>query len=416
MDLKNKHALVYDFGLFTENALRLLRDFASVKYFCPWAEAFPEPFRMKIGEGLDGMERVATFWDHVDRADLIFVPDTACSDMTEYLKEHDYPVAGAGAAEKIELDRWYGRQMQGRNGLPVQETHRVKGITALEEFCKAHEGYYIKVDNSFRGISESFKHQDRKSSESRIDYIAYKVGPYKEDVVFICEELLSGVEPGLDGITFDGELLFPTMCGYERKGSGYIGRVYQSEEQFPEGLRAIHEGFAPEFAKRKTRFFYSAEVKIDKDRVPYLLDPTMRLAAPGVAAIQCELIENYSEVVYGLGTGEKVAPVMKHKYAAAVSMESSEACKTFTNVTFPKELRRWVKLRMAVKHRGDYYSVPPFDGLGAVIAFGETIREAVETVKERVKQVDAISLNTDLGGLDELNDDIQEGKRYGIRF
>lgn len=416
MDLKNKHALVYDFGLFTENALRLLRDFGSVKYFCPWAEAFPEPFRMKIGEGLEGMERVPTFWNHVDDADLIFIPDTACSDTTEYLKEHDYPVAGAGAAERLELDRWHGRQVQSKNGLPVQETHRIKGISALVDFCKAHKDYYIKVDNSFRGISESFKHQDWKSSESRIDYIAYKVGPYKEDVVFLCEELLGGVEPGYDGITFDGELLYPTMTGYERNGSGYIARVCQSQEQFPEALRAIHEGLSPEFEKHKTRFFYSTEVRLDKDRVPYLIDPTIRLAAPGVAAIQCELIENYSEVVCGLATGEKVLPVMRHKYAAAVSMESSEACKTFVNITFPKEMRQWVKLRMAVKHRGDYYSVPPFDSLGAVIAFGDTITEAVGTVKERVKQVDGIGLSADVAGLDELNHDIQEGKRYGIRF
>jgi hypothetical protein len=206
------------------------------------------------------------------------------------------------------------------------------------------------------------------------------------------------------------------MGGYERKGSGYIGRVYRTEEQVPEALRAIHEGLSPEFQKCRTRFFYSTEVKIDKDRVPYLIDPTIRLAAPGVAAIQCELIENYSQVVYGLATGEKIAPVMKHKYAAAVSMESSEACKNFVNISFPKELRQFVKLRMAIKHRGDYYSVPPFDSLGAVIAFGETVGEAMDAVKERVKQVEAISLNVDLGGLDDLNDDIQEGKRYGIGF
>ena len=35
MDLKNKHCLVYDLGLFTENALRLVRDCASVKYYVP---------------------------------------------------------------------------------------------------------------------------------------------------------------------------------------------------------------------------------------------------------------------------------------------------------------------------------------------------------------------------------------------
>jgi len=239
---------------------------------------------------------------------------------------------------------------------------------------------------------------------------------YCADNPFICEELLPGVEPGIDGATWEGDLIFPTQCGYERKGSGYIGRVYRREDELPEAMRVIHEGFAPEFAKYKTRFFYSTEIKIDKDRVPYLLDPTIRLAAPGVAAIQTELIENYSEVVYGFATGERVDPVMKHKYCAAVSMESSEASKTFVNITFPKEMRQWVKLRMAVKHKGDYYSVPPFDSMGVVISLGDSIRSCVEEVKERIKEVEAISLNTDLAGLDELERDIQEGKAYGINF
>ncbi|MGA2109622.1 MAG: hypothetical protein ABSH25_18515 [Syntrophorhabdales bacterium] len=161
---------------------------------------------------------------------------------------------------------------------------------------------------------------------------------------------------------------------------------------------------------------YCADNPFNKDRVPYLLDPTIRLAAPGVAAIQCELIENYSEVVYGLATAQLVTPAMRHKYVAAVSMESSEAAKTFVNITFPKEMRRWVKLRMAIRHGSDYYSVPPFDSLGAVIGFGDSIKEAIDLVKERVKQVEALSLNTDLGGLDDLYSDIQTGKAYGINF
>ncbi len=50
MDLRNKHCLVYDLGLFTENALRLVRDCASVKYYVPNSEAFPEPFKAQIGK------------------------------------------------------------------------------------------------------------------------------------------------------------------------------------------------------------------------------------------------------------------------------------------------------------------------------------------------------------------------------
>ena len=60
--------------------------------------------------------------------------------------------------------------------------------------------------------------------------------------------------------------------------------------------------------------------------------------------------------------------------------------------------------------------MPPFDSLGSVIALGDSVREVVETVKDRAKQVQAISISTDLGGLDELQKDIQEGKLYGINF
>ena len=136
----------------------------------------------------------------------------------EWLKKHGYPVAGAGAAERLELDRWYGRRVQAKNGLPVHETHRIKGIAALRKFCAVHKDFYIKVDNEFRGISESFKHHDKHSSESRIDYIAYKVGPYKEDVVFICEELLDGVEPGIDGDHVGRRAALPCDRGLREQG------------------------------------------------------------------------------------------------------------------------------------------------------------------------------------------------------
>jgi hypothetical protein len=416
MSLKSKHALVYDLGLFTENALRLLRDCASVKYFVPWQDAFPEPFKAKIGEGLDGMERVGSFEEHLDEADFIFVPDTTCARLVEWLRKHEYLVAGAGSAEKLELDRWHGRMRQKWNELPVQATHRIKGVTALYKFSREYPNYFVKVDVDFRGISESFYTKNAQYAESRIDWIAYKSGPYKEDVIFICEEALEGVEPGLDGITWEGELVYPTTVGYERRGSGIITRVYQTEKELPEAVKWIDGGLAPEFKKHKTHFFYSAEFKIGEDKIPYLIDPTIRLAAPGVAAIQTELFENYSEIIYGMATGEKVAPVIEHKYAAAVSMESSEAAKTWVNISFPVSLRQWIKLRMAVKHDKKYYSVPPFDSLGTVIGFGDTVKEAVDLVKERVKQVEAISLNTDLGGLDQIVADIQTGKTVGINF
>jgi hypothetical protein len=415
MSLKAAHVLVYDLGLFTEQALRLLRDCAEVKYFVPWTSAFPEIFKEKIGDGLDGLERVDYFWDHVDKADFIFVPDTHCSDVVQFLRRHNYPVAGVGSAERLELDRWYGRTQQKDNGLPVQETHKIVGIDALMEFCKTHKNYHIKID-TFRGIEESFLHIDFHQSESTFYKMAHTLGPYKEDIVFLCEEDIPGVEPGLDAITWEGELIYPCMVGYESPGTGIVEHTCFSPDETPVALQLIDEGLRPVFKEHGMRFFYSAEIKIGKDRIPYLIDPTMRHAAPGTSAIQCELFENYSEVVYGLATGEKIKPIIKHKYSAALPMNSEEGSKEWVNVGFPADMRQWIKLRMAVKKGNDYYMVPGFESTGCVIGFGETVEEAINVVKERSKEVKAKRLNKDPTGFDGISEHIEEGRKYGINF
>jgi len=417
-NLSKKQALIFDMGLFTEVAVRFARDFGSVKYFNPNYESFPKPFKEKTGEGLEGVERIGEveFWDSLDKADIIMFPDNTCAGIVEYLKRYEYPVCGVGYAEKLEINRWYGRTVQKDNGLPIQETHKITGMKALEEFCKTHKNYFIKMDNSFRGVSESFHHKNWKYSEPRIDSISQKITPYKEDVVFICEEKLGGIETGYDSIVFDGEQLFPMTGGYERKGVGYIARIYDKEADLPDAFKTIHSGLEPEFKKCKTRFFYSTEIKIDKDRVPYLIDPTLRCAAPGVNAIQLELISNYSEVCYGLAVGIKVNPIMKHKYAAAMALESSEAKDGWLNVTFPKEMRQWVKLRMAINHGGDYYAVPGFDSICSVVALGDSIKDVVNTVKERVKEIHATGIEADVGDFEAIIDDVNLGKQYGISF
>ena len=414
--MKNKRVLVIDHGLCPEMAVRFMRDCAEVKYYSTWEQAFVDDLRGKIGVGMEGIERVSSPGPHIDAADFIVFPDTMSSGWAEFLKKHEYPVAAAGTSEKLELDRWYGRNVQRKNNLPTQETYKITGVTELRKFCAGHKNFYIKVDNEFRGISESWEHTDEKSSESRIDYIAYKAGPpFKEEIIFVCEEKLPGLEPGLDAITFDGNLLYPTMGGYEKKGCGYVGRTYD-EKELPPAFKLIHDGLSAEFKKNKTRFPYSVEMMIDKDRVPYLLDQTIRLALPGVASLQYEMIDNYTEVFYGLATGQKIAPRMKAKYGAALSMESSEATKVPVNISFPKNMRQWIKFRMACKKGGEFYSIPPFDSVLCVVALGNSVKEVVDLVIEREKEIKGTGLGGNTGDFIKIPDDINTGKSYGINF
>ena len=415
-NMGNKKALVIDnSGNNIETAVRFLRDCAEVKF----ATYSGSELAGLIGKGLDGLERVDDPLAHVDKADFIFVPDTCSGELVEFLKNHDYPVAGAGSVEKLEVDRKFAREYQEKSGLPVQHTFFVKGVTDLRMFCSEHKDFFVKVDNEWRDISESFKHTDLKSSEPRIDYIALKAQPYKEDVTFVCEEVLKGVEPGTDGITFDGDLLFPTMAGYEISKKSYIARVYKTEEDYPDPFRQIHEALAPEFKKRKTRMFYSSEIIIPKNKKPYLLDLTMRMASPGGVSLQTELIENFTEVCYGLATGNKPTPVFKYKYGIAVPMETSESLKNFVNVDFPKELRQWIKFFHVCKKKSDYYSIPtlpPDPVVCCVVALGNSVKEVAKIVKERMDAVKGNGIHGDESGLSKIDKLISDGEGVGINF
>jgi hypothetical protein len=415
INLSNKTCLVYDFGLFTEQAARLARDFGRVYYFCPWQDAFPKIEKSLIGQDFDGLIRISSFWDYVDEADIIFVPDTHTGDLVEFLKSKGYKVVGPGKAEILELNRILGRKVQKELGLPTQETYVLKGLEKLREFLKnTKEQFFIKL-NTFRGTIETFRHIDYESSEPLLDHIAYESGPEQHILEFIAEKALEGIEPGGDHIFSGDSIFYPTMYGFELKGAGYIGKIVD-EKNYPEPLKKIDDALSIVLEELNYSFFYSTEVIVTKDKKGYLIDPCIRLAAPVVSALQTELIENYSEVVYGLATGEKIQPRYKAKYGGGVAFESEWAQNHWLKVSFPKELRQWIKLRMAMKFNDAYYAVPGFTSICSVIAIGNSPEEVFEQVKERSEKVKAYLLEKNLSGLEQLKKIIKDAKDYGIDF
>lgn len=413
-NLKDKKVLCWDYGLFPELCSRLARDVAKVWYFVPWGDAFPRANKALIGEGIEGLERVLNFFDYIDKADFLYFPDTHCGDLVEFLKAKGYSVTGVGKAEELELDRWKGRQTQKEVGLPTQTTRRVKGLDALKSILEKEKNKFVKL-SIFRGDIESWKHTDYESSKPLLDHLAYDLGPKQNHIEFTVEDEIKGVEPGLDGIVFDGDNLSPCIVGYELKGMGYIGSVMPYESVCPQ-LKTVNDKLAPVFKKLKTRFFFSTEVMIPDKNKGYLIDYTCRSAAPCVSAIQTELLENFSEVIYGLATGQKIQPIMKYKYAAGVSVESGWADKHWLQISFPKELRRWIKLRMACKFDNNYYAVPGFPSLASVIALGNSVDEAINLCKERSKEIKAYQIDVNLSGFDLMKKEIEDGRSKGVNF
>ena len=414
LNLKNKTCLVYDFGLFTEQAARLARDFGTVWYYVPWEDAFPKIEKSLIGQDFDGLVRISNFWEYVDKADIIFIPDTHTGGLVEFLKSKGYKVAGPGEAESLELNRVLGRKIQKKLGLPTQDTWVVKGLDNLREFLKTKQNVFVKL-NTFRGTIETFRHIDYDSSEPLLDHIAYEAGPEKYILEFVVEKEIEGIEPGTDNIFHTDEILSPTMYGFELKGTGYIGKIVPVNE-IPEPLRKVDEGLSKVLKKLNYRFFYSTEVIVTKNKKGYLIDPCIRLAAPVVSALQTEIIENYSEVVWGLATGEKILPKYKAKYGGGVAFESEWAQNHWVKVSFPQEIRQWVKFRMAMKFNNSYYAVPGFTSLCSIVAIGNTPEEVFEQVKERANHLKAYLIEKNLSGIENLKKILKEAHQYGITF
>jgi predicted RNase H-like HicB family nuclease len=187
-------------------------------------------------------------------------------------------------------------------------------------------------------------------------------------------------------------------------------------DKVPKQLKNINDALAPVFEEMQTRFFFSTEAMIPNETEGYLIDYTLRHAAPTVSAIQTELIENFGDVIYGLATGEKIQPIMNYKYAAAVPLESEWADKHWLKVTVEPEVRRWFKFRMACSFDGNYYSTPGFQSLGSVVALGDTIEETIDLLKERAEMVKAHQIEVNLADLECITEQIDEGRELGVEF
>ena len=419
MDLSNKKVLVIDFGLFSEIAARLARDCGHVYYFVPWQDAFPKMSKALIGQNFKEIDRVMEYEPLLDSVDLIVFPDTHSGAHVEFLRSHGYPVAGVGQAEELELDRWEMRQIQKEIGLPSQDTELITGIVNLFEYLSEVKHKFVKM-NIFRGDIESFYHSDIESSIPLLNHLRYDLGPKADEVEFVVEDEVKGCEPGLDCIIWDSQVLSPTMYGFEKKGAGYIGRVCDIKD-IPPQLKMVQDKLAPIFKAYRYRFFFSSEVICPNKTDGYLIDPCCRFAAPAVSAIQTELIENFSEVMFSFAGEQPVMPIMRHKYGAGIVLYSDWANANWLNVQIPKELSRWIKFRMASCFESDsgnmeYWAVPGHTTIATAVGLADTYEEAASIAVERSKEVKGYQIQGGEEDIKKVLNAIEDGKRYGIRL
>jgi hypothetical protein len=295
----------------------------------------------------------------------------------------------------------------------------IKGLDKLRDHLKKNENKWIKVD-CFRGTFESFHAINYRLTEPVLDELEWKLGPYKNEVVFIVEDAIDGndvVEVAFDGYSIDGEYPDKTCFGYEVKGVSYASRVKKYKDLSPI-ITDFNAAISPTLKKYQYRNFISPEIRVGKDNVAYMIDFCCRMPSP-ISELYHELMTNLPEIIWYGAEGKIVQPVFCAEYGMTVVIHSDWAEKNWQAIYFPPEIRQWVKLRNFCKINGDYYIVPYADGsvnIGAIVAIGSSIDECVKKLKSYADKVEGYRINIETGSLEQAQEYIKKGEALGIKF
>lgn len=407
--------LIYDFGLFTSLAEVLARHGAKVGYFVPWETSFSDGRELLIGEGLEGVER-HKYWDDVvdDYTTLVF-PDCMCGDLQAYYRRKGYNVYGSGKAAELELLRWKTKERFEKAGLPVNKCYKVKGTKALRQFFLDHEdedGWFVKV-SGLRGLGETWFARNYRDAKGMIDELDSKHGVLVYLLHFIIEKSIPEAdEIGYDGISIDGQFPKASFYGYEIKDKAYFGALTDYDD-LDEDLKKVNAVCAGVMNELEYRNSFSSELRNE-----YCIDLTARHASPAGEVIY-EAIQNLPEVITAGARGELVEPEWSHKYGAQIILCSEWAMEHSLPVTFPEEIRPFVKLynHCRVDDEGpiglaDYFvpQIAKMKQIGSVVALADDPQEAVDLCKERAKQVKAFDLEMETDALDEAMELVEKSE------
>jgi len=407
--------LIFDTGFATEHAKRLERDGHQVRFFTFWAgEGFPKFKAYAPGLGL--VEKPLYFFENINWADIIMIPDIGIGDLAEMLKKMGKPVWGAGKAEILEIHRAESLKIMDKLGIVYPFSKVCNGFKELRDYLETAKDKYVKFD-VFRGDVETFWLSEmNEKARLKLDELELGFGPFADDQKFVVQDRLEGVEVGFD-LIFDGsDFSRPYLYGYEAKGTGcYIGRYAQ---ELPEPIRNVAEKIIPFLKENDYRGAISNEGIVGEDKIMKVIDWCTRFPYP-LSAIYTEAIENYSEVIINVTNKKPTDLKVRYPYVASMAMESQKAVTSWLGMTFKPEFRNKLKLRLGAQKDDIYWAVPGFSSVLVVIGMGNTVEEAIEDIKNTLANADIIAEELgkeNVGGLDIIKNIIEEGKKYGIEF
>ena len=408
--------LVFCCGLYVDLANHLAdKGKNTVWYYTPYGSMFPSWKEYAPGDKFEYLTKVKYPFDYVDKADMIVSFDCSNQDLINYLRNKypDKSVFGAGLMSRIEDNRLNFKKILESAGLPVVPYKAIKGMTALREYLKSNPNKMVKAD-IFRGDFQSLKCENFEAAEQILKDREPALGNASESFDFIVEDILeSKAEIGFDGFMVDGEAI-PFSFGWECDKNFYLGKT---GNDIPDVLRETLDALAPFYEKAKYRGSLSTEELIT-DKGHFFIDACQRVGMP-LGTLYSKFINNWPELVYGIGRGEIPEVDTDVKYVGAFALPSRHAEKYFTKVNIEKGHREDFRfLSACMNDKKEYYAVAGCAEVVVIVAGGKSPEDVVKQIQEKSQYVSAFDLeNEAVEGLDKLLEKIkQESKDCGIDF
>ena len=409
MNLRSKTCLIWDNGVFAEIAVTLSKSFGRVLYYVPWTSGMPKSNALLIGEGIDGVERVASPWGHYDEIDIWIFPDVYEGELQQWLVDQGKRVWGCRLGAELEIDRPTSKEASKKADIDIGPYKVIKGLAKLRAHLKANDDQWVKISGT-RGDMETFGAKTYEKVEPRLDELEHNLGALKKIMEFTVEEGINdAVETGYDGFVIDGKFPKTAMTGVEVKDEAYLMKIVRWSE-LPEQVRTVNEKLSPLLKKYGYRGLISTEVRCTKDGKAYLIDPCCRAGSPPNELYQVNMT-NLAEVIWYGSEGILVEPDFKAKWGAEVLLISEWADENWMHVSFPEEVRENVKLRNFCMIEDEYYVIPQWTGcaeIGAVVAIGDTPDEAIAEVKRICELVEGHLLDKPVDALDIAREQLEQ--------
>lgn len=414
---KNIRLAVIDHGLFLPLALKLGEQVDHVYYHTPCEEAFATVKQCSVGDGFIGqnVERVDDIWDCREQADAYVFPDIGFAAEQKELIRQGYPVWGSRDGDSLEIYRGKFLRTLEQLDMPVAPCAAIQGVTNLKLFLRDKEDKYIKISR-YRGDIETEHWRDWRQDEGLLDYWAFKLGPKRERMVFyVMDPIEAEVEDGTDAYCIDGQ--WPALCihGMEKKDKGYIG-TFQKFSGLPDEMKMPNERFGPVLAQFGYRNFFSTEIRITNEGVPYFIDPTCRMGSPP-SQVMVEMIGNLADVIWQGANGECIDPEPAATFGVQSLLHLKGDKSQWGQAAIPASIRQWVKCGSCSQDGGNLSFAPDKGGddVGWLVAVGDTIVEAIQNLQKHEKELPA-GMHADTHCLADLLKEIRTAEEAGMEF